>query len=78
MVGINGLYIINLQNYQTEIKYQFKTKDSSRKMIELEENNLLISNSEGIDVLNYSKNEIKLIEEINVKIINTIVKLTKE
>ena len=58
MVGINGLYIINLQNYQIEIKYQFKIKDSSRKMIEFEENNLLISNSEGIGILNYSQNKI--------------------
>lgn len=47
-------------------------------MVELEQNIIFISNFEGIDILNYSKNEIKLMNNITYKDINTIAKLSNE
>ena len=78
VVGINSLYILNTQNFAIEINYKFTKEYSSRKMVELEENTIFISNFEGIDILNYSKNEIKLMNNITYKGINTIAKLSNE
>lgn len=78
VVGINSLYILNTQNFAIEINYKFTKEYSSRKMVELEENTIFISNFEGIDILNYSKNEIKLMNNITYKDINTIAKLSNE
>ncbi len=78
VVGINNLYILNTQNFAIEINYKFTKEYSSRKMVELEENTIFISNFEGIDILNYSKNEIKLMNNITYKDINTIAKLSNE
>lgn len=78
VVGIGGLYILNTQNFAIEINYKFTKEYSSRKMVELEENTIFISNFEGIDILNYSKNEIKLMNNITYKDINTIAKLSNE
>jgi hypothetical protein len=78
VVGINSLYILNTQNFAIEINYKFTKEYSSRKMVELEENIIFISNFEGIDILNYSKNEIKLMNNITYKDINTIAKLSNE
>ena len=78
VVGINSLYILNTQNFAIEINYKFTKEYSSRKMVELEENIIFISNFEGIDIFNYSKNEIKLMNNITYKDINTIAKLSNE
>ena len=78
VVGINSLYILNTQNFAIEINYKFTKEYSSRKMVELEQNIIFISNFEGIDILNYSKNEIKLMNNITYKDINTIAKLSNE
>ena len=78
VVGINSLYILNTQNFAIEINYKFTKEYRSRKMVELEQNIIFISNFEGIDILNYSKNEIKLMNNITYKDINTIAKLSNE